>query len=470
MQRLRWSCITYSKRNWRGYLGMDKSLWYFYEKFWNPSLYCLNAIEHNGIRFDDSVSEPAADKAGQDVRELEEQLEAWAPSVDNWGSFKQLSEFLYVFKCYPIPPMCGTLKAVRGNRERKQVTDEVGILWHASNIGGEEGEKLALIVKLRKAKRYGTYLRTLPSYCDSQGRIHTTLGPDTDTGRLSSRNPALQQIPKSDSYGIRRAFVPAPGNVFVVADYSQLEMYVLADLLVKQFGDYALHDDLLSGDIHSATARRTWPFLSSIPNLKLDDEGNKYRDKSKTLNYAVNYGKTATGLGFQIRNDGVPIGKVAAQKLLDQYYQAYPAIPRYQSWIKGYARKHGGVHTLLGRFRPLPEAQSTNEWEARAAGRQALNTPMQGGAADIVTAAMLRLNVENIPDLKDLGWYNADLANTGFFPVLQVHDELIFEGPEETAELARELIKHGMENPVKKQMAVKLKVDANIAHNWAEGK
>lgn len=455
---------------------------HFYDNFWNPSLYCLNSIERNGIKFSEEVSVPAAVKAEADSSELNRELQDWTgwhpplsqstPHVENWGSTEQFAAFLYDYKNFPIPPVKGTLKAIEGNREKKRTTSEAGVLWLAQNVPNPDDRKfLALRVKYKKALKYGTYLRNLPTYRDTNGRIHTTLGPDTDTGRLSSRNPALQQIPKSDSYGIRSAFVPAEGNCFIVADYSQLEMYVLADLLAREFNDTKLISDLLSGDVHSATAKRTWPWLQSIPNLKLDAKGNKKRDEAKTLNYAVNYGKTAVGLGYQITDEhGVPIGKQAAQNLLDAYFAGYPAIVRYQRWISSYAKKHGGVHTLLGRFRPLPEIGSSSKWEVRAAERKALNTPMQGGAADIVTAAMLRLNVDPLPELIELGWFHRALHATGAFPVLQVHDELVFECPLKTAQEALEIVKYEMENPIRKKMHVKFKVDANISENWAEGK
>jgi DNA polymerase-1 len=261
-----------------------------------------------------------------------------------------------------------------------------------------------------------------------------------------------------------------------VADYSQLELYVLAHFLRELFGDDGLARALEAGDVHSEVAKMAWPELQKFPG-KLDvDLGTpawaaKKRSDVKSVVYGLNYGKTARGLGIQIKDeDGRAIGTERAQELLDTVCDALGVKP-YQEYIQAYAIKHGGVHTLLGRWRPLPGAQSDDEYERSSSLRQALNTPIQGSAADIVTAAMLRLNTDPLRELQAANWFHSELAILGTRLLLQVHDELVFEVPMQHAERARELVQWGMEHPFKEGfLKVPLKVEAKVCDNWAEGK
>jgi DNA polymerase-1 len=373
--------------------------------------------------------------------------------------------------------VCGTLSAVKKNHKKKPVTDQAGVDWLAGNVKDEyDREQLNRFAEYKKVRDQLKFLSSLPGHRDPEGRLHCVLAPETDTGRLSCRNPNLQQIPKSDRYGIRAAFRAEEGFKLIVADYSQLELYVLAHFLIELFDDHGLANALKEGDVHSAVAKMAWPELQKFPG-KLDvDLGTpawaaKKRSDVKSVVYGLNYGKTARGLGVQIKDeDGRAIGTERAQELLDTVCEALGVRP-YQEYIQAYATKHGGVHTLLGRWRPLPGAQSDDEYERSAALRQALNTPIQGSAVDIVTGAMLRLNTDPLPELRRAGWYSERLATTGSKLLLQAHDELVFEVPREHAEEARELVQWGMEHPFKEGfLKVPLKVEAKVADNWAEGK
>ena len=453
-----------------------------YNTFWQPSLYVLNAAERNGITLDPDVCERGATQADKDATALEPTLNRWAEYFTaqvgdfSWRSTTKVPEFLYDFKNFPIPPVEGTLKTIKKNwdwevKAPKRTTSEAGLTWLIQNLDNlQDRECLKALLKWKKARKYEGDLRKLPGFRDDRGRVHTVIGPDTDTGRLSSKNPNLQQIPANDPYGIRAAFTASEGHVLVVADYSQLELYLLAHHIKRHFGDTALEDALLSGDVHSSIAKMCWPQFAPIEGT-LKGCGNpkaeKARDNVKSIIYGVNYGKGDAGLGLAIQDEqGNPIGTEAAKQIREDIFGTFSGITRMQESFKRYARVHGGVHTLLGRWRPIPEALGDDR--GGFGGRKALNTPIQGGAADIVTAAMLKTNTYDIPELSM--YYNKPLADTGAKLLLQIHDELIFEVPEANAEEACALIVQGMEHPLREGfLAVPLKVAASINRTWGEG-
>ena len=457
----------------------------FYTRFWQPSLYVLNAIERNGIYLDEEICRTGAERAAHDLKPLEAQLDRWAYDYNrqgepiNWRSTKAVPAFLYDFKGFPLPEICGTLKGIKRNWDRelrgpKRVTDQAGLTWLLEHVTSDRDKRgLKAFLEWKKIDRYKNYLQKLPGHKASDGRIHTVLAPETDTGRLSAKNPALQQIPASDPYGVRAAFKASPGHKLIVADYSQLELYVLAHYIIREFEGRGLADALSSGDVHSYIAKEAWPHLKKYKG-DLRESGDplakKARSDVKSVVYGINYGKTDAGLGISIKDtNGTPIGKVAAAELRGSIFGAFPDIPRLQKYFKTYARQRGGVRTLLGRWRPIPEAQGEDKGGFGA--RKAQNTPIQGSAADIVTAAMLKLNTCDLPELREVGWFHDQLHALGARAVLQIHDELIYEVPSENAEAARVLIKEGMENPLKDGfLSVPLKVDAEVCDNWGAAK
>lgn len=289
------------------------------------------------------------------------------------------------------------------------------------------------LIRHNKATKLRQFLTKLPQFV-YDGRLHGSFGPDTVTGRLASRLPNLQNIPSGDKYGIRKAFVAPPGKRLLVADYSQLEPRILAHYLIELYGDNSLRDAIYTGDIYTAIAIRCWPHLELLP-----DGRHPLRSQAKAILLGTNYGKTVAGLALQL---SLPLEE--AHQLYDDYFDAYPGIAEFQSWAVQYAQKHGGVRTLFGRFRALPDAKYANDerLEARAH-RQAINSIIQGSAADLVMQAMI-----NAPELL----------------VLQVHDELVWEVPESTDDSVFR----------KSMLDVDLQVELDVSvHNvarWAEAK
>ncbi len=314
-----------------------------------------------------------------------------------------------------------------------------------------------------------TFIRPLQQRLDAQGRIHCSLNLNTETGRLSSRNPNLQNQPalEKDIYKIRKAFVAREGHSLVVADYGQLELRVLAHLAECKSMIEAFEK---GGDFHSRTA------IGMYPEIRKDIEAggvllewdsnkgkapaplikNKYaneRRRAKVLNFSIAYGKTAHGLSSDF---GVSVEE--AQAIVDLWYADRPEVQAWQEATKVFAKRTGVVRTLWGRNRPLPDVNSKNAWEVRAAERAAINTPIQGSAADIVMGAMLNLH------------RNARLRELGWKMILQVHDEVILEGPEESKEEALSITKREMQSPLSFPLLVDLVVDAGTARTWYEAK
>jgi DNA polymerase-1 len=274
------------------------------------------------------------------------------------------------------------------------------------------------------------------------GRIHTSYNQTVAaTGRLSSSDPNLQNIPVRTETGrkIRQAFVPADGHVFVSADYSQIELRVLAHLA----DDPSLIDAFVKGeDIHTRTASE----IFGVPPTEVTRE---QRGRAKTINFGVLYGMSAFRLA---REFGVP--RAEAKAFIDHYFGRYPGIQRYIDATLDFGRRHGYVTTLFGRRRPIADLTATNRNEAQAAERVAVNTPVQGTAADIIKLAMVAL----VPRLAAEG-LRARL-------VLQVHDELMLEAPEAEAQATREVVRQVMEGVC--ILKVPLRVDSGVGRSWAE--
>ena len=290
------------------------------------------------------------------------------------------------------------------------------------------------------------FLTSLQDSADKDSRVHCGLNLNTETGRLSSRRPNLQNQPalEKDKYKIRKAFCSSPGNNLIVADYGQLELRILASLTECK----SMIDAFLSGgDFHSRTALDMFDYIrkkvdsgevllewdstkGKAPKPLLKDEFASERRKAKTLNFSIAYGKTAHGLS---KDWGV--SQQEAENIVKKWYAARWEVEKWQKATKATARKFGYTRTLMGRYRHLPKARNTDWRTIGGVERASINTPIQGGAADVVMMAMNKIN--NSQKLKDLGW----------ILLLQIHDEVILEGPEETAEEAFKEVVQCMENP-----------------------
>ena len=410
---------------------------------WYEQFPVLARIERRGLHFDEVACQEAYTRASKEIEKHEEYLKSWVHDFERiqakpfkWDSVPQRQAFFYDYLGFEIPKWCGSERVVKFNRERKRTTDELSL----RNFAKQEprcDEFIERLLLRQAATKTRQFLRALPNHRSvSTGRIHTSLSPSTETGRLASKNPNLQNIPSNrDKFGIRRCFSAPCGSRLVVLDYSQLELYVLAHFLLDWYGDSSLYDDLRTGDIYTTTALRCWNDASRRP-------------EGKAVTLSVNYLKTAAGLGGQLK-----CSTAEAQDILDAYYTAYPGVQNFQRDCIIKAREKGYCTTLTGRKRWLQfrraETDLENLQKLEKADRQAVNTVIQGTAADIVASAMVE---------------SAHLPC-----VLQVHDELIFECPEDEAHDVLAAATAAMVAPGIK-LAVQLKVSGGIFENWSEAK
>ena len=292
-------------------------------------------------------------------------------------------------------------------------------------------------------KLLSTYVEALPQLVDRRtGRIHTSFNQAvTSTGRLSSNNPNLQNIPVRDERGreIRKAFVPEEGKLFLSADYSQIELRLMAHLS----GDHNMIADFLSGnDIHAATAAK-------IYGVGIEDVSREMRSSAKTANFGIIYGISSFGL-----SERLTISRKEAKDLIDGYFNSYPGVKKYMDESIRKARDTGYVTTMFGRRRYLRDIQSRNQVVRGNAERNAINAPIQGTAADIIKIAMVRIH-ERLKSEK----YASKM-------ILQVHDELIFEVEPGELDRLREMVINEMSGAAK--LDVPLKVDVGTGSNWLE--
>nr|BBI54964.1 plastid-targeted DNA polymerase [Bigelowiella natans] len=343
--------------------------------------------------------------------------------------------------------------------------------------GGEEGvEACKAIGALRNVGTVGAmitnFLVPLQTLADNEQRVHCSLNLNTETGRLSSRRPNLQNQPalEKDQYKIREAFRAEEGNTLIVADYGQLELRILAHIT----GCESMIEAFASGvDFHSATAVDMFPHVKAAVDsgevlLEWHGDGKptkplvkekfgSERRKAKTLNFSIVYGKTVQGLS---KDWGVTIEE--AQELLDKWFAARPEVQEWQQNTINNAKRTGFCRTLMGRYRALPEMRHRSKWVRAHGERAAINSPVQGGAADIVMMAMVKLHKSPV-----LRYLNYRL-------LLQVHDEVIIEGPEEHAEAALQEVISCMTAPFDgvglRPLKVDLDVDAKYAKSWYQAK
>jgi DNA polymerase-1 len=358
----------------------------------------------------------------------------------NINSPKQLADVLFTKLNLQSTKKTGKTKAVSTARE---VLEELALVH----------ELPALILRWREIQKLkGTYVDALPALVvPATGRVHTTFNQAVAaTGRLSSSDPNLQNIPVRTALGrqIRAAFVAEPGFRLISADYSQIELRVLAHLS----GDAALTDAFRRGvDIHDQTGERV--FGGGNGPLGLDK--HELRRRSKIINYALLYGKTAFTLAKDI---GVP--QQAAQEFIDAYFAGYPGVRAFMDRTIADARASGVVRTLSGRRRLVPELTSKNGQIRAAAERETVNMPIQGTAADILKKAMI--DVHRTLDERNKGRAQPSRM------ILTVHDELLFEAPAAEADEVAALVRGVMERAF--PLDVPLTVDVGVGDNWTLAK
>ena len=402
-----------------------------YETLERPLVPILSEMEQAGIRVDAAqLNELSADFARR-LAELNEKILALAGHEFNVGSPKQLGEVLF------------DEMGLEGGKKGKTGAYATGadILEDLAASGVEIAERVLDWRQLAKLK--STYTDALLEQINSDtGRVHTSFRQDgTSTGRLSSKDPNLQNIPVRTEEGrkIRRAFVPAKGCVLLSADYSQIELRLLAHVA----GIEALKEAFEGGlDIHAMTA-------SQVFGVPIEGMDPMVRRQAKAINFGIIYGISAFGLARQL---GITRGE--AQAYINAYFERYPGIRDYMEQTKTQARELGYVETLYGRKCFVPGIADKNQARRNFAERAAINAPIQGGAADIIKRAMARLPKA--------------LANAGLGGkmLLQVHDELIFDVPEGESEATAALARQVMEQVA--SLDVPLIVDTGVGANWDE--
>jgi DNA polymerase-1 len=396
-----------------------------------PLIPVLADMERTGVILNEDELKSITSGLREDIISLEQEIYKLAGTEFNISSPKQLGDILFL-----------KLKLddkARITKTKQFVTNEEILqrLIHKHPIV----EKVLEYRGLRKL--LSTYVEALPQLIDRKtGRIHTSFNQAVAaTGRLSSNNPNLQNIPVRDERGreIRKAFIPANGHVFLSADYSQIELRLIAHLS----RDAGMINDFLSGnDIHAATAAK-------IFGVDIKDVTREMRSRAKTANFGIIYGISSFGL-----SERLTIGRKEAKELIDGYFNSYPGVKIYMDESIRKAREKGYVTTMFGRRRYLRDIQSRNQVVRGNAERNAINAPIQGSAADIIKIAMIRIHDKLKSDR-----YKSKM-------ILQVHDELIFEAWEPELEKLREMVIYEMSNAAR--LDVPLKVDWGTGKNWLE--
>lgn len=401
-----------------------------YETMEKPMLVALAEMESTGICLDTAKLKEQSRVFAIKIADLEKQIYLLAGCEFNIGSPKQMGEVLF-----DKMNLDGGKKSKTG-----AYSTDVRVL---TDLAEEGNEIAALILEWRRfSKLKSTYTDSLPKQIGADGRVHTHfLMAATNTGRLSSQDPNLQNIPVRSEEGnqIREAFIPAKGCKLISADYSQIELRLLA--CVADIG--TLKDAFKNGiDIHTATASQ----MFGVPVDKVDSE---LRRRAKTINFGIIYGISAFGLAQRLG-----IGRAEAGDYIKKYFLQYPGIEKYMKDTIEYARTHGYVKTVVGRKCYINGISDKNGAIRQFSERAAINAPLQGSAADIIRMAMVKLF--------------ARLKKEGFKTniLLQVHDELVLEAPESEAEAVAKIIKKEMENAV--NLAIPFTVDVNIGNNWRE--
>ena len=394
-----------------------------------PLVPVLSRVERNGVRVDCDMLSNHSIELGERIAQIEKKAHAAAGVAFNIASPRQIQEVL--FEKLDLPIISKTPKGQPSTAEN--VLQELA----------EEHELPQLILQYRSlSKLKSTYTDKLPELVSPvTGRVHTSYHQaSVATGRLSSSNPNLQNIPVRTEEGrrIRQAFIPDPGYVLVAADYSQIELRIMAHLSADEGLLSAFADD---ADIHRATAAEVF---SIKPSKVTDDQ----RRSAKAINFGLIYGMSAFGLAKQLG-----IGRIEAQDYIDLYFSRYPGVHAFMENTRVRARERRFVETVFGRRLYLNDMGSSNHARRQAAERAAINAPMQGTAADLIKLAMLAVD----------GWITEQ--NLQMRMIMQVHDELVLEVSEDDVDQARSMLNSLMTSVA--ELAVPLKVEVNAGKNWA---
>ena len=419
----------YKEPDWEA-LKADPDLWNLYQEVELPLVPVLREMEAAGVRIDVSKLKSAEEQLTLELNQLEQRIYSFADQPFNINSPRQVGELLFD----KMKLDTSTKKSKNG---QYSTSEEVLMALR------EKHEIVGLILEYRALKKLiSTYISTLPEYIADDGKIHTTYNQTvTATGRLSSSNPNLQNLPIRSERGrlIREAVIPDEGCLFLSADYSQIELRLMAHFSKDEHMLAAFRS---GQDIHAATAAR-------IFGLPIEQITKDQRRRAKTANFGIIYGISAFGLAQQL-----DCSRAEAKQLIDDYFAAFPRVISYIESQKELARQNGYAQTLFGRKRYLPDIRSHNATVRSFAERNAVNAPIQGTAADIIKKAMVsihrRLKEENL---------QAQM-------IMQVHDELNFNVPEAEVERVREIVVSEMQNAV--HLSIPLIAECGVGKNWLE--
>jgi DNA polymerase I len=389
----------------------------------------LRKMEKAGILLDIKLLNDLNKQLSARIEKLKKNIYKYSKTEFNIASPSQLGDFLF--------------------KELKLTTTGIGKTQKGYSTAVSELEKIfhehpviKHILEFRQLEKLrNTYLETLPKLVDKNNRVHTTYAQDTSTGRLSSRDPNLQNIPIRSDLGaeIRKAFIAPKGFRLISADYSQIELRVIASLA---------HDERMirifnkGEDIHTAVA-------AAVNGVKIKDVTKDMRRNAKVINFGIIYGVSPYGLAARTN-----MSIFEATNYIHKYFELHPEIKQYMDDTAAYAKEHGYVETLFGRRRYIPEIRSKIPAVRSAASRAAINMPVQGTAADLLKAAMIEL-AKALPKV-----------SPGSRMLLQVHDELVLEVPTKDVKKVAKLVRDKMENVY--QLDVPIHVDVEAGVNWGE--
>jgi DNA polymerase-1 len=411
-------------------LSKDEPLRHLYAELELPLMPVLARMERNGVLVDVAMLKRQSGELAEKMAEIEAKAHDEAGCAFNLGSPKQIQSIL--FDDLGLPVLAKTAKGAPSTAEH--VLQELALDY----------ELPRLIIEHRgMSKLKSTYTDKLPQLVDPRtGRVHTSYHQAVAaTGRLSSSDPNLQNIPVRTAEGrrIRQAFIAPKGYRLLAADYSQIELRIMAHLS----GDEGLLSAFASGeDIHRATAAEVF----GVPPEQVT---NEERRSAKAINFGLIYGMSAFGLARQLGID-----RAAAQEYVNRYFERYPGVKEYMDSTRARAREQGYVETVFGRRLYIPDIKASNAQRRQYAERTAINAPMQGTAADIIKRAMVQLD----------GWLQS--AGVDGRMIMQVHDELVFELPEDAVESATGRISEMMTGAA--ELSVPLEVDIGVGGNWDE--
>ena len=417
----------YKEPDWNA-LKADADLWNLYNEVELPLVEVLRDMEAAGVRIDVTKLKEAETALTAELNALEQRIYALSGEPFNINSPKQVGELLFD-------------KLKLDSKAKKSKTGQYSTSEEVLMGLKERHEIVGLILEYRELKKLiTTYIAALPEYIGADGKIHTTYNQTvTATGRLSSSNPNLQNLPIRSERGrfIREAVIPDEDCLFLSADYSQIELRLMAHFSQDEHMLAAFRS---GQDIHAATAAR-------IYRLPIDQITKDQRRKAKTANFGIIYGISAFGLAQQL-----DCSRTEAKQLIDDYFAAFPRVISYIESQKELARQRGYAETLFGRKRYLPDIHSQNATVRSFAERNAVNAPIQGTAADIIKMAMVsihrRLKEEHL---------QAQM-------IMQVHDELNFNVPANEVERVRDIVVTEMQNAV--HLSVPLTAECGVGENW----